>query len=132
MNRGVVEDGRLGGHRLAGRVGEPVGGPHHKGAEGQLVAVLGGLLLLGGGVLLGHAEGEADLGAEHVLEGLSQQVAVAAQQRLLVEIVGRLDNGHALPKIQGDGLQAAEPRFISHVRNLGLAVITDKFPCLIE
>ena len=36
----VVQQSRLGRHRLAGGVGKPVGRPHHEGVEGQLVVLL--------------------------------------------------------------------------------------------
>ena len=101
----VVQQRGLGRHRLAGGVGKPVGRPHHEGVEGQLVVVLfkgvrRGLLLF---QLLVDADLEGDAPAEHVVEGLLEQIAVAAQQRLLVKLVGRLDNGRGPVKIQADG-----------------------------
>ena len=86
-------------------MGKPVGRPHHEGVEGQLVVVLfkgvrRGLLLF---QLLVDADLEGDAPAKHVVEGLLEQIAVAAQQRLLVKLVGRLDNGRGPVKIQADG-----------------------------
>lgn len=129
----VIQQRRLAGHSLTGGVGKAVGRPHHKGIEGQIIAViLIGILLRDAVGLLGDAELKAYIAAEHILQRLAQKVAVAAQKSLLVEVVGGFDYGHPFFKVYRDGAKPAEPRLIRNVRYPRLAEFADDIPCLIE
>ena len=105
--QGVVEDGGLGGHGLAGGVGKAVGGPHHEGVEGELVVLLAGAVPLGllGLQLLVDADLEGEVVPKDALEGLLEDVAVAPLQGALVELVGHFQHGHPRSKSKDTGLR---------------------------